>query len=92
MYIDLHQCNMLFKKTQVGSHQRQVAFFFVIVDGLGKATMALARTVAPHVRKQGEKILPESVTKKDGGRSRVDDVAEVAAGGLAGTSLTYIAG
>ena len=65
----------------------KTVFLFVTVDGLGKATMALARTVAPHVRKQGEKILPESVTKKDGGRSRVDDVAEVAAGGLAGTSL-----
>ncbi len=50
--------------------------------------MALARQLAPHVRKQGEKLLPESVTKKGGGgASKVDDALEVAAGGLQGTNI-----
>ena len=58
-----------------------------LVDGLGKATMALGRQVAPHIRKTGEKILPKSMTDRSGGRSKVDDVVEVAAGGLKGIAL-----
>ena len=59
--------------------------WFIPVDGLGKATLALGRQLAPHVRKQSEKILPESVSKKSNdGKSKIDDVMEVAAGGLHG--------
>ena len=47
--------------------------------------MALGRQLAPQVRKQSEKILPESVSKKSSdGKSKIDDVMEVAAGGLHG--------
>ena len=47
--------------------------------------MALGQQLAPHVRKQGEKVLPESVAKKgEGGKSKMDDVMEVAAGSLRG--------
>lgn len=48
--------------------------------------MAVAREVAPVIRKQGEKLLPKSVTEssKDG-KSKVDGVVEVAASGLKGT-------
>ncbi len=60
------------------------------MDGVGKATMALARQLAPHVRKQGEKLLPASVAKKSGdGKSKIDDVMEVAAGGLQGLCFVY---
>ena len=47
--------------------------------------MALARMAAPHVRAQGEKILPKSMTaKSQEGHSTIDDVTEVAVGGLKG--------
>ena len=57
----------------------------IAVDKLGVATMYIGRQVAPHLRKQGEKYLPASF-KKDttDGRSKVDNVMEVAAGGLLG--------
>lgn len=62
-----------------------------LVTKLGEGTMALARMAAPHVRAQGEKILPKSVTSKDNaGHSKIDDVAEVAVGGLQGMSLTLM--
>ena len=59
------------------------------VDGLGKATLALGRQVAPHIRRQGEKFLPKSVTDSSGGQSKLDAVAEVAVGGLQGKSLNF---
>ncbi len=48
--------------------------------------MALGRQLAPHVRKQGEKWLPDSYKKKTNGdgRSKVDNIMEVAVGGLKG--------
>ena len=55
-----------------------------IVEKLGQGTMYLAREAAPHVRKHGEKLLPKSMVKKDGGRSKLDNMAEVASGGLQG--------
>ena len=64
---------------------------FISVSKLGEATMALGREVAPHIRKQGEKYMPASWTKKDssGERSRIDDVAEVAVGGLKGLLIIF---
>ena len=47
--------------------------------------MALGRQLAPQVRKQSEKILPDSMSKKSNdGKSKIDDVMEIAAGGLHG--------
>ena len=48
--------------------------------------MAIGREVAPHVKKHGSKLLPDSVKKpkEEGGRSTLDDVVTVAAGGLQG--------
>ena len=55
----------------------------LLVKKLGEGTVALARMAAPHVRAQGEKLLPKSLTSKSGdGHSKIDDVTEVAMGGL----------
>ena len=43
--------------------------------------------MAPHLRAGGEKILPKSLTQGSAeGRSRLDDVVEVAAGGIKGAA------
>ena len=66
-------------------------FVLFIVRKLGEGTAALARGVAPHLREGGEKILPKSFTASDpNGRSRMDDVAEVAASGLKSKSTFFI--
>ncbi|KAL4229931.1 Spartin [Mactra antiquata] len=73
-----------------GSHVAvQVSSY--IVTKLGQATMALAREAAPHIRKQGEKMLPKSLKTTDGdGKSKFDGVLEVAASGLHGFGTVYM--
>ncbi|XP_060070248.1 spartin-like [Ylistrum balloti] len=62
-----------------------------IVTKLGEATVAVAKEVAPHIRKQGQKVLPKSVTEKSpDGKSKVDDVIEVAATGFKGFGTVYV--
>ena len=47
--------------------------------------MAVGREVAPHLRKHGEKLLPDSMKgKSSDGKSKVDGVLDVAGAGLAG--------
>lgn len=50
---------------------------------LGKATMALAKQMAPHIRKGGENLLPQSAKSVES-RSKIDSIVEVAASGLKG--------
>ncbi|OWF51065.1 spartin-like [Mizuhopecten yessoensis] len=62
-----------------------------IINKLGEATVAVAKEVAPHIRKQGQKILPKSVTEKSSdGKSKIDDVIDVAATGVKGFGTVYI--
>jgi spartin len=61
-----------------------------VVSTLGKATMALGKQLAPHVRKQGEKLLPDSMKPASDGRSKLDGVFEVAVGGLRGFGTVYM--
>ncbi|XP_005091170.1 spartin [Aplysia californica] len=63
-----------------------------IVNKLGEATMSLARQLAPHVRRQGEKYVPKSLSKpnSEGGKSTLDGIVEVAASGLKGFGTVYI--
>ena len=56
---------------------------------LGDATVTLGRKAAPYITTQASKLMPENVTKKmtskdDSGRSKVDDVMEVAGAGIRG--------
>ena len=51
----------------------------------------LAKQIAPHVRKQGEKVVPNSLKKQDGsGKSTLDGVVKVAASGLQGELWTVL--
>ncbi|KAK3576396.1 hypothetical protein CHS0354_026729 [Potamilus streckersoni] len=62
-----------------------------IVSKLGEATMALAREVAPHIRKHGEKLLQPSIRQPSAdGKSKIDGVIEVAVSGLKGFGTVYI--
>lgn len=60
------------------------------VERLGQATSALGRTVAPHIRRHSENLLPASFTEKKDGRSTLDGIAEVAVSGVQGNlSVIY---
>lgn len=62
-----------------------------VVKKLGEATMAVGREIAPHIKKHGEKLLPESVKgKSSDGKSKVDGVLDVAGAGLKGFSAVYL--
>ncbi|CAG5124262.1 unnamed protein product [Candidula unifasciata] len=62
-----------------------------IVNKLGEVTVAVAKQLAPHLRKHGQKILPKSVYNKNSqGKSTVDGVVEVAFSGLKGFSTVYL--
>ncbi|XP_053389247.1 spartin-like [Mercenaria mercenaria] len=73
-----------------GSHVAvQVSSY--IVSKLGQATMALAKEAAPHIRKQGEKLIPKSMKQTESdGKSKLDSVLEVAASGLKGFGTVYM--
>ncbi|XP_014675879.1 PREDICTED: spartin-like isoform X2 [Priapulus caudatus] len=64
----------------------------VKVDKLGDATKALGSYLAPHVKNIGESLVPESyrVASKPGGKSDVESVITVAAGGLKGIGTVYL--
>ncbi|GFN94215.1 spartin-like [Plakobranchus ocellatus] len=62
-----------------------------IVNKLGEATVVLAKQIAPHVRRQGEKVVPKSLTKEDStGKSKLDGVVKVAASGLQGFGTVFM--
>lgn len=72
------------KATHVG-----VTVSSFIVTKLGEATMALGRQIAPHVRKQGEKLMPKSMTTEKN-KSTMDGIIEVAASGAQGFGTVYM--
>lgn len=68
-----------------------------LVTKLGQATVAVAKEMAPHIRKHGQKLLPDSIKSKTpapGSNSKVDKVVdgavEVAASGLKGFGTVYM--
>ncbi|XP_052251062.1 spartin-like [Dreissena polymorpha] len=73
-----------------GSHAAvQVSSY--LVSKLGQATMALARHAAPHICRQGEKVLPKSLTENKGeGKSTINSILEVAASGVQGFGTVYM--
>ncbi|XP_005106504.1 spartin [Aplysia californica] len=64
-----------------------------MVAALGEATMFVGRQLAPHVRRQGEKYLPEHMSRTDPwtGKSELDDLAEKTASGIKGFCTVYAA-
>lgn len=70
---------------------------WLTVTKLGQATVAVAKEMAPHIRKHGQKLLPDSIkgkTPAPGSNPKVDKVVdgavEVAASGLKGKWLKSI--
>lgn len=70
------------------SHAAQLVSGF-IVSQLGKATVALGKQLAPHIREQGKKILPSSM-KTSESQSKLNSVLEVAASGVQGFGTVYL--
>ncbi|XP_014675878.1 PREDICTED: spartin-like isoform X1 [Priapulus caudatus] len=72
--------------------QKAVQVSGFLVDKLGDATKALGSYLAPHVKNIGESLVPESyrVASKPGGKSDVESVITVAAGGLKGIGTVYL--
>lgn len=65
-----------------------------LINQLGRATMALGHQLAPHVRKQGAVLLAKAFGEEKQPQKaddRMNDVLEVAAGGLKGFSTMYLA-
>ncbi|ESO88510.1 hypothetical protein LOTGIDRAFT_83379, partial [Lottia gigantea] len=61
-----------------------------VVSKLGAATVMLGKQLAPHVKKHGEKLLPKSLTKDTGSKSKVSGVLEVTVSGIKGFSTVYL--
>lgn len=54
------------------------------MDGVCAVAGYVGRELAPHVRKHGGKLLPESMKKDKDGRSNIDGAMVVAASGVQG--------
>ena len=52
--------------------------------------MALGKQAAPHIRAQGEKYIPQVFKSEGTGKSKIDNVVEVAAGSLTGMGLGMV--
>ncbi|TSK49674.1 Spartin [Bagarius yarrelli] len=55
-----------------------------LVDGLCNIAGHVGRELAPHVKKHGSKLIPESMKKDKGGRSNINGAMVVAASGVQG--------
>ncbi|XP_061073881.1 spartin-like isoform X2 [Conger conger] len=60
-----------------------------LVDGVCAVAGRVGKHLAPHVKKHGGKLIPESLKKDKDGRSNVDGAMVVAASGLQGFATTW---
>ncbi|XP_072547614.1 spartin b isoform X2 [Salminus brasiliensis] len=60
-----------------------------LVDGLCTVASHVGRELAPHVKKHGGKLLPESMKKDKDGRSNIDGAMVVAASGVQGFATMW---
>lgn len=64
-----------------------VFFFFlmvILVDGVCTVANCVGKELAPHVRKHGSKLVPESLKKDRSGKSPLDGAMVVAASSVQG--------
>lgn len=54
------------------------------MDGVCSVASCVGRELAPHVKKHGGKLIPESMKKDKDGRSNIDGAMVVAASGVQG--------
>ncbi|MCJ8740352.1 hypothetical protein PDJAM_G00057950 [Pangasius djambal] len=60
-----------------------------LVDGLCTIAGHVGREIAPHVKKHGAKLIPESMKKDKDGRSNIDGAMVVAASGVQGFATMW---
>ncbi|XP_036392805.1 spartin-like isoform X2 [Megalops cyprinoides] len=60
-----------------------------LVDGVCTVAGAVGRELAPHVKKHGGKLIPESLKKDKEGRSNIDGAMVVAASGVQGFATMW---
>lgn len=60
-----------------------------LVDGVCTVAGCVGRELAPHVKKHGGKLLPESMKKDKDGRSNIDGAMVVAASGVQGFATMW---
>ncbi|KAM9317941.1 spartin b [Pholidichthys leucotaenia] len=60
-----------------------------LVDGVCAVANCVGRELAPHVKKHGEKLIPESMKKDKDGRSTIDGAMVVAASGVQGFATMW---
>lgn len=60
-----------------------------LVDGVCTVTSYVGRELAPHVKKHGGKLIPESMKKDKDGRSNIDGAMVVAASGVQGFATMW---
>ncbi|KAM4742372.1 spartin b isoform 2-T3 [Anableps anableps] len=60
-----------------------------LVDGVCTVASCVGRELAPHVKKHGSKLIPESMKKDKDGRSNMDGAMVVAASGVQGFATVW---
>ncbi|XP_062408151.1 spartin-like isoform X3 [Sardina pilchardus] len=60
-----------------------------LVDGVCTVAGHVGRELAPHVKKHGSKLIPESMRKDKNGRSNIDGAMVVAASGVQGFATVW---
>ncbi|KAM8904793.1 spartin b isoform 2-T4 [Spinachia spinachia] len=60
-----------------------------LVDGVCMVASCVGRELAPHVKKHGGKLIPESMKKDKDGRSNIDGAMVVAASGVQGFATMW---
>ncbi|XP_041919878.1 spartin-like isoform X2 [Alosa sapidissima] len=60
-----------------------------LVDGVCTVAGCVGRELAPHVKKHGSKLIPESMRKDKDGRSNIDGAMVVAASGVQGFATVW---
>ncbi|XP_030600446.1 spartin b isoform X1 [Archocentrus centrarchus] len=60
-----------------------------LVDGVCTVASCVGRELAPHVKKHGGKLIPESMKKDKDGRSNIDGAMVVAASGVQGFATMW---
>ncbi|CAG09018.1 unnamed protein product, partial [Tetraodon nigroviridis] len=60
-----------------------------LVDGVCAVASRVGRELAPHVKKHGGKLIPESMKKDKDGRSNIDGAMVVAASGVEGFAAVW---
>lgn len=63
--------------------------FLTLVEGVCSIASCVGKELAPHVKKHGSKLVPESLKKDKDGKSTFDGALVVAASGVQGNKNLY---